>query len=51
MMKCDKCHCETHVIYVTRGDGRVCDKCKVEMTRCHCCDELDQDGKHQGRIG
>jgi len=38
MMKCEKCNCETHVIYVTRCDGKVCDKCRLDLTKCKCDD-------------
>ncbi len=45
MMKCEKCNCDTHVIYVTRCDGRVCDKCRVDLTKCRCKDPLEAQPK------
>ncbi len=33
-MKCEKCLCKTHVIYVTRDEGRICHKCKQEQVEC-----------------
>lgn len=36
MMKCEKCNCETHVIYVTQCDGNVCDKCRIDLVKCRC---------------
>jgi hypothetical protein len=45
MMTCEKCHCKTHVIYVTRADGKVCDKCKIELTKCRCCNGAAPGGK------
>lgn len=34
MMTCEKCRCKTHVIYVTRSDGKICDQCRVDLIKC-----------------
>jgi hypothetical protein len=36
MMTCEKCRCKTHVIYVTRSDGKICGQCRVELVKCQC---------------
>ena len=41
MMKCEKCNCDTHVIYVTKCDGKVCDKCRIDLVKCRCDDRSD----------
>ena len=41
MMKCEKCNCDTHVIYVTKCDGNVCDKCRINLVKCRCDDRSE----------
>jgi hypothetical protein len=47
MMKCEKCNCNTHVIYITKCDGNVCDKCRVDLVKCRCDDESDPPRTHE----
>jgi hypothetical protein len=48
MMTCEKCRCKTHVIYVTRSEGKICGQCRVELVKCQC-DESAEPVKEKGQ--
>jgi hypothetical protein len=51
MMTCERCRCETHVIYVTQGNGKICDKCRVELVTCRCADSDETSDKGGRSVG